>query len=76
MNNAVTGYNPQTNYLVGAVFLAAVHDARNTRYQDLAFVPPAGFNLLSTPEPSTLAIAGLGALGFLGYCLRRRAQSA
>jgi hypothetical protein len=25
-----------------------------------------------TPEPSTLAIAGLGALGFLGYSLRRR----
>jgi hypothetical protein len=26
----------------------------------------------TTPEPSTLAIAGLGALGFLGYGLRRR----
>jgi hypothetical protein len=25
-----------------------------------------------TPEPSTLAIAGMGALGFLGYGLRRR----
>jgi hypothetical protein len=24
------------------------------------------------PEPSTLAIAGLGALGFVGYGLRRR----
>ncbi len=29
--------------------------------------PPPG-----VPEPSTLAIAGLGALGFLGYGLRRR----
>lgn len=27
--------------------------------------------LLSTPEPSTLAIAGLGALGFVGFGLRR-----
>jgi hypothetical protein len=27
---------------------------------------------LLTPEPSTLAISGLGALGFFGYGLRRR----
>jgi len=27
---------------------------------------------MNTPEPSTLAIAGLGALGFMGYRLRRR----
>jgi PEP-CTERM motif len=26
----------------------------------------------STPEPSTMAIAGLGALGMIGYGLRRR----
>jgi hypothetical protein len=26
----------------------------------------------ATPEPSTMAIAGFGALGFVGYCLRRR----
>jgi PEP-CTERM motif len=29
-------------------------------------------NALATPEPSTLAIGGLGALAFLGYGLRRR----
>jgi len=29
-------------------------------------------NLVPVPEPSTLAIAGLGALGFVGYGLRRR----
>jgi hypothetical protein len=27
---------------------------------------------INTPEPSTMALAGLGALGFLGYGLRRR----
>jgi hypothetical protein len=32
--------------------------------------PPLGPS--PTPEPSTLAIAGLGALGFVGYRLRRR----
>lgn len=29
----------------------------------------------AVPEPSTLAIAGLGALGFMGYGLRRRAAN-
>jgi hypothetical protein len=31
-----------------------------------------GFSPTLTPEPSSLAIAGLGALGFVGYGLRRR----
>jgi len=30
---------------------------------------------VATPEPSSLAIAGLGALGFLGYSLKRRKNS-
>jgi hypothetical protein len=30
----------------------------------------------AVPEPSTMAIAGLGALGFIGYALRRKARSA
>lgn len=29
-------------------------------------------SITSTPEPSALAVAGLGALGFIGYSLRRR----
>jgi hypothetical protein len=32
------------------------------------------FQPAAVPEPSTLAIAGLGVLGFLGYGLKRRAQ--
>jgi LPXTG-motif cell wall-anchored protein len=31
--------------------------------------------LVGVPEPSALAIAGLGALGFLGYGLRRRKKA-
>jgi len=31
--------------------------------------------LAAVPEPSTLAIAGLGALGFLGYGLKRRVKA-
>jgi hypothetical protein len=34
-----------------------------------------GTQSISTPEPSTLVIAGLGALGFLGYGLRKRMRA-
>jgi len=33
---------------------------------------PSGPTITAVPEPSTMAIAGLGALGFIGYGLRRR----
>ncbi len=62
------GYNSNTNYLPGVEFLSAVHDPTNTLYQDLAVA-------IHAPEPSTLAIATLGALGLIGYGLRRRARS-
>src|SRR5271157_1439245 len=65
---SLTGYNPSTNYLPGVEFLSAVHDPTNTLYQDLAVADPA-----PVPEPSTLAIATLGALGLIGYGWRRRA---
>jgi hypothetical protein len=58
------GYQTNTNYRSGAEFLAATHVGN--LYQDLA---------LTTPEPSTMAIAGLGALGLIGYGWRRRART-
>jgi len=74
MGNSQTGYNPNTNYQPGAKFLSAVHDRTNTLYQDLALAVP-GFSIASVaPEPSTLVIAGLGALGLIGYGWRRRAR--
>ena len=46
---------------------------------DITFAPSGGLNYSSltslaigVPEPSTFAIAGLGALGMIGYGLRRR----
>jgi hypothetical protein len=60
-------YNASRNYQPGAEFLAAVHDPANTLYQDLAFA--------AAPEPSTLVIATLGALGLIGYASRRRVRS-
>src|SRR5262249_49677763 len=71
---ALTGYNPNANYLPGTVFLAADH-VRNL-YQDLAYAPSHSFTALSVPEPSTMMIAGLSALGFIAYGWRRRARSA
>lgn len=61
-----TDYNQNINYQTDAEFLAAVHGGPNdSLYQDLAF---------ATPEPSTLAIAGLGAMGLIGYGWRHRAR--
>jgi hypothetical protein len=69
------GYNSATNYLPGAVFLSAVHD--QNLYQDLAYSVPGGvqINSIATPEPSTMVIAGLGALGMIGYGWRNRRQA-
>jgi hypothetical protein len=61
----LSNYNPHANYMNGAQFLAADHVGG--LYQDLAYV-------IATPEPSTLAIGTLGALGLIGYGLRRRAR--
>jgi hypothetical protein len=65
LNNSVTGYNQDQNYLGGVEFLSAVHDPTNTLYQNLA---------VAVPEPSTLLIAALSAAGFIGYGLQRRVR--
>lgn len=62
------GYDQNQNYTSGVQFyLATNHGANGNLYQDLVIgVVPV------VPEPSTMAIAGLGALGTVGYGLRRR----
>ena len=69
LDSSSSGYNPNDNYLPGVDFFSAVHDPTNTLYQNLAVADPA-----PVPEPSTLAIATLGALGLIGYGWRRRAR--
>ena len=75
-----SGYNPSTNYLPGAEFLGvdrSLYPSTPPLYQDLAYaVPVPGIHISAVaPEPSTLVIAGLGALGLIGYGWRRRRQS-
>jgi len=62
-------YNRNTNYLAQAQFFDAVHQPQSYLNQDLAVgVPPGGFrpNGFAAPEPSSLLITGLGALGLIG----------
>ncbi len=54
-----------TNYAAGLV------TAQNSGVVQVAGLEPA-VGTLAVPEPSTMAIAGLGALGMIGYLLRRR----
>jgi len=49
--------------ITGVTFQFGTHPGQNQL---------AGTDPPSVPEPSTLALTGLGALGFLGYALRRR----
>ncbi len=68
-------YNSQTSYLSQVQFFDAVHQPASNLNQDLAvLVPPGGLTIngilvngFTAPEPSTLVIASLGALGLIGY---------
>jgi hypothetical protein len=60
--------------LVGAhIAVFASNDVVNSDQLATGFVANGG--AVSTPEPSAMAIAGLAALGFTGYGLRRRLKT-
>jgi hypothetical protein len=70
-------YNSQTHYQ--AQFFDAVHQPTISRNQDLVLGgggTTIETDVLGAPEPSTLVIAGLGALGLIGFGCRRRRPSA
>ncbi len=62
-------YNPNINYLPQVQFFDAVHQPASNLNQDLVVGIP---DPPSAPEPSTLVIASLGALGLIGYGWHRR----
>jgi hypothetical protein len=71
-------YNPHTSYLSQALFFDVVHEPTSHLNQDLAVAGLPGDphpNFSTAPEPSSLFIAGLGALGLIGYgCHMRNAR--
>jgi hypothetical protein len=67
------GYQATGKGYSGAVVITADGAFNSTRSQNLLTFGTAISNDL--PEPSTMAIAGLGALGFMAYGWRRRKQS-
>jgi len=71
MNNS---YNPSKNYESHVEFLDAVHEPQSNLNQDLVVTAlPGGIQIgaQGVPEPSSFVIAGLGALGLIGYGWRR-----
>jgi hypothetical protein len=65
--NLSTGGTPSVHFAAG--FVRTVTNSNGTTSVVTGWV---GDGPVPTPEPSTLAIAGLGALGFIGFGLRRR----
>jgi len=64
--NSVTGTNAGTYSLSQVIALTNINvGAGGFNYGGTSSVTPV-------PEPSTMAIAGLGALGMIGYGIRRR----
>ena len=77
----LTGYSSSQagSYPVGTLIsvnrLVTTPTIQSAAYQNMILWGSDQNNALATPEPSTLAIGGLGALAFLGYALRRRKPS-
>jgi hypothetical protein len=73
------GVSPgQTSYVLIVKTNAVSFKAGSTFAIDggiMSFKSFAPLQLQSVPEPSTLAVAGLGALGMIGYGLRRRKKA-
>lgn len=62
------------NFAIGKAEWVNYFDSDGSHAQ-FQLIPVLGGQSNPVPEPSTLAIAGLGALGFVGYSLRRRKRA-
>jgi MYXO-CTERM domain-containing protein len=83
-SGSVVGWNFDPNFIpVGGSSRTLViktnadfFTAGNVAAIDGATVDLAGYQPTVAPEPSSMAIAGLGALGLIGYGIRRRRRGA
>jgi hypothetical protein len=57
------GYNPKVSY--SADFWLAVHDPSNTLYQNLVSAPTWRVHIDAIPEPGSLVLAGISAVGLI-----------
>jgi hypothetical protein len=71
--------HPPNNLGAGAIFPVAIPEIGPEGNNGFNYGPTVSPGLLNTyigisdtPEPSTMALAGLGALGMIGYAVRRR----
>jgi hypothetical protein len=71
-NNTLTTYNSGTTYAAGTVINVNGGPSSNTGFDQNVITWGATPQVAGTPEPSSFAIAGVGALAFVGYGLRRR----
>jgi PEP-CTERM motif len=68
----LTGFSSTGNYAAGTLITVdRMVSGQSGQYQNM-IMWGGNADVLATPEPSTLAIGGVGALAFLGYALRRR----
>jgi len=71
--SGIAAYSTSTTYASSNEILVIPASSGNSSGNPLQYQVLVG--VLATPEPSTFAIAGLGALGFLGYGWKRRKSS-
>jgi hypothetical protein len=82
VNVSLSAYSAGTNYSYENGKLVVVHTTpQDTSHEGvnqnlISWGPSNNINIQSiTPEPSSFALAGLGALAFIGYALRRRSKA-
>ena len=66
----------EQHFAISSVYWLSPGDGSSTIYQALVTANNgSSHDAISSPEPSTLVIAGVSALGFLGYSWKRRKRS-
>ncbi len=72
----IAGWSPTGTYSAGTLVTVDRSDCdQSGRYQNMIGWSTPSFQGQSVPEPSTFALAGLGAVAFIGHAVRRRRRA-